>query len=85
MESLTIKFDHILIDRRWHDVRSFRAEDCDTERYLQVAKAGEKLAVSKGTKQRFHVERCNLKTLNEVEGKEQYHVKNSNWVAALGN
>jgi hypothetical protein len=33
---------HILIDRRWHsnvlDVRSFRAEDCDTDQCLVMAK-----------------------------------------------
>jgi hypothetical protein len=32
---------------------------------------------------RFHVERFNLKILNEVEGKEQYRVKISNRFAAL--
>jgi hypothetical protein len=34
---------------------------------------------------RFHIERYNLKKFNEVEGKEQYHVKISNRFAALGN
>jgi hypothetical protein len=36
-----------------------------------VAKAREMLAVSKETTQGFHVERYNLKKLNNVEGKEQ--------------
>jgi hypothetical protein len=42
---------------------------------LVVAKVRERLAVSKQTTHRFHVERFNLKKLNEVEGKEQYHVE----------
>ena len=45
------QIDCILIDRRWHssvfDVRSFRGADCDTNRYLVVADARERLAVSK--------------------------------------
>src|SRR5215475_6734358 len=36
------QIDHVLIDGRWHssivDVRSFRGADCDTDRYLAVAK-----------------------------------------------
>jgi hypothetical protein len=34
---------------------------------------------------RVHVERFNLKKLNEVEGKEQYHVEILNRFAALEN
>jgi hypothetical protein len=45
------KIDHILIDRRRHssilDVLSFRAADCNTDRYLVVAKVRERLSVSK--------------------------------------
>jgi len=45
------KIDHILIERRWRssilDARSFREADCDTDHYLVVAKARERLAVSK--------------------------------------
>jgi hypothetical protein len=45
------QIDHILIDRRRHssilDVRSFRAEDRDTDHYLVVAKVRKRLAVSK--------------------------------------
>jgi hypothetical protein len=75
------QIDHILVDRRWHlnilNVRSYRAADCDTDHYLVVAKVRELLAY------RFHMERFNLKKLNEVEGKEQYCVEDSNRFAAL--
>jgi hypothetical protein len=55
------QYDHILIDRRRHssilDVRSFRAAECDTDRYLVVAKFREKLAVSKQTTHAVQVEK----------------------------
>jgi hypothetical protein len=50
-----------------------------------VAKVRGRRAVSKQTMHRFHMERFNLKILNEVEGKEQYRVEISNRFAALGN
>jgi hypothetical protein len=81
--------DLFLIDRRLHssvlDVRSFRAPDCDIDHCLVVAKVRERLAVSKQTMHRVHMERFNLKKLNEVEGKEQYRVEISNRYAALEN
>jgi hypothetical protein len=40
-----------------------------------VAKVRERLAVNKQRSQRFHLERFNLKKLNEVEGKEQFRVE----------
>jgi hypothetical protein len=81
------QIDHILVDRQRHsnilDVRSYRAADCDTDHYLVVAKVREQLAVNKQRSHRIHVERFNLKKLNEVEGKGQYHVEVSNRFAAL--
>jgi len=45
------QINHILIDRRWNssilDVQSIRGADCDTDRYLVVAKVRERMAVSK--------------------------------------
>jgi hypothetical protein len=81
------QIDHILTDRLRHssvlDVRSFRAANCDTDHYLVVAKDWERLAVSKQRSQRFHIERFNLKKLNEVAAKEKYQVEVSNRFAAL--
>jgi hypothetical protein len=81
------QIDHILVDRRRHsnvlDVRSFRAADSNSVHYLVVAKIRERLAVNKQRSQRFDMERFNLKKLNEVEGKQQFHVEVSNRFAAL--
>jgi hypothetical protein len=81
------QIDHILIDRRRHssvlDVRSLRAADCDTDHYLVVAQFRERLAVNKQRSHKFHMERFNLKKLNEVEDKEKYRVEVSNRIAAL--
>jgi hypothetical protein len=68
-----------LIDRRCHstvlDDPSFRGADCDADHHLAVAKFMERMAVRKQTTLRFHMERLNLKKLNEIEGKEQYRVE----------
>jgi hypothetical protein len=78
------QIDHILVDRRRHlnilDVQSYRTADCDTDHSLVVAKVR---AVNKQRSHRFHMERFNLKKLNEVEGKERYSVEVSNKFAAL--
>jgi hypothetical protein len=64
------QIDHILVERRRHsnilDVRSDRAAVCDTDHYLVVAKVRERLAVNKQRSHRFHMEKFNLKKLNEV-------------------
>jgi hypothetical protein len=66
-------------------IRSFKAADCDTDHYFAVAKVRERLAMSKQTTNIFHMERLNLKTLNKVEGKEQFHIEIRNRLAALEN
>jgi hypothetical protein len=43
-----------------------------------VATIRERLAVNKQGSHNFHMERFNLKKLNEVDGKEKYHVEVSN-------
>jgi hypothetical protein len=50
-----------------------------------VAIVRERLTMSKQTTHRFYTEGFNLKKLNEVQGKEQYHVEISNKFAALEN
>jgi hypothetical protein len=83
------QIDHILIDRRRHssilDIRSFRAADCDTDRYLVAAKVRERLAVSKRAAQKIDTERFNAKNLNEGNVKEQYQITIRNMFAALEN
>jgi hypothetical protein len=63
------QIDHFLLDRRRHssvlDVRSFRAADCDTDRYLFVAKIRERIAVKKQGSHKLHTERSNLKKVNK--------------------
>jgi hypothetical protein len=50
-----------------------------------VAKVRERLIVSKQTTHGVHMERFNLKKLNEVEGKQQYRVEISNRFVTLEN
>jgi hypothetical protein len=66
-------------------VRSFRGADCDTDRYLVIAKVKERLAVSKRVAQKIDTERFNVKTLHEGYVKEQYQVTIRNKFAALEN
>jgi hypothetical protein len=49
---------------------------------LVVAKIRERLAGNKQEARKFHMERFNLKKLNEVEAKEKYRVEASNRFAA---
>jgi hypothetical protein len=64
------------------DVQSFRTADCDTDYYLVVVKRRERLAANKQRFHRLHMERYNLRKLNEIEGKKKYHVDVSNRFAA---
>jgi hypothetical protein len=48
-----------------------------------VAKVRGRLALNKQRSHRFHLERLNLKRLNDVEGNEQFRVEVSNRFAAL--
>jgi hypothetical protein len=48
-----------------------------------VAKVRERLAVVKQSAQKFDVERFNLRRLNELEVRKQYHIKISNTFEAL--
>jgi hypothetical protein len=50
-----------------------------------VVKVREILSVNKQTLHRFHIERFNLKKINEVDGKEKHCVEVSNRFVALGN
>jgi hypothetical protein len=60
------QIDHTLIHRRWHssilEVRSFRGADCDTDRYLVVAKSRERLLMCKRMVKKMDMERFNLKS-----------------------
>jgi hypothetical protein len=47
----------------------------DTDHSLLVAKDGQRLSVSKQAKQKLHMERFNLKKLNNVEGKNNIKLK----------
>ncbi|PNF36446.1 hypothetical protein B7P43_G15867 [Cryptotermes secundus] len=82
------QIDHILIGR-WHssipEVRSFRAADYDIDYYLVVAKVRKRLAVNKQMMHRVHMQRFNLKKLNEADSKEQYCVEISKRFVALEN
>jgi hypothetical protein len=48
-----------------------------------VAKLRERISVSKGAKQKFDLERFDMKKLNDVEVKEKYQVEISNRFATL--
>jgi len=67
------------------NVRSFRGDNCGPYHYLVVAKARERLAVSKQAAQKFDVVRFNIRKLSEVEVRKQYHIKMPNLFSALEN
>ena len=83
------QIDQMLIDNKWNssvlEVRSFKGVDCDTDRFVVVAKVRELLAVSKEAAQSFDEERFNVRKLNELEVRKQYQVETANWFAALEN
>jgi hypothetical protein len=83
------QIDHAVIDKRRHsniyDVRSFKGSDCDTDHYLMVAEVRQRLSKSKQGSQNFDIEIFNLRKLNYMELKGQYHVKSSNGFAAFEN
>ena len=83
------QIDHVLIDRRWHPsvlgVRSFRGVKCDTDHYLVITKATERLAVGKQAAQSFYRQRFNLWKLNETEVKEEYQTEIRKRFATLEN
>jgi hypothetical protein len=78
------QIDHILIDTKSHSsiiyAQSFRGAGCDNTHYL----ASEKIMKTFWAKQKFHMERFNLRKLNNVELKAQYEARISNRFVALG-
>jgi hypothetical protein len=50
---------------------------------MVVTKVWERLAVNEQRSHKFHIDRFNLKKLNDVEGKEQFRVEVTNRFAAL--
>jgi hypothetical protein len=59
----------------------FKAADCDTDHDLVVENVMERLAVSKQTTHRVHMERFNHKELNEVDVKSSIMLKSQTFPA----
>jgi hypothetical protein len=57
--------NHVSIDKRRHsntlDVQSYGGADCDTDHSLVVTKLRERISVSKRARQKFDLERFDLK------------------------
>jgi hypothetical protein len=79
--------DHVLINKRRYssilDVQFFRGADCDIDCYLVVEKLRERISVSKRARQKFDLERFDLKKLDDIEVKEKYQIEISNRFAVL--
>jgi hypothetical protein len=65
------------------DVCSFKGADCDTDLYLVLAKLRERISVSKRARQKFDLDRFDLKKLEDVEVKEKYQTETSNRFTGL--
>jgi len=57
------------------DAKSFGVADCDTYDYLVDSEVRERQSVSKQAAKKFDMERYNLQKLNNMEVKDQYHIK----------
>ncbi|PNF25286.1 hypothetical protein B7P43_G11534 [Cryptotermes secundus] len=79
------KYHMKILLRRHSSILDVQSSDCDTDHYRVVEKVRKRPAVSKQTTHRVHMERFNLKKLNEIEGKGQYRTEISNSFAALEN
>jgi hypothetical protein len=62
----------------------FQGADCNTDKYLWVAKVRERLAVIKQAAQKFDVERFNFRKQNELQIKKQYQINTSKRFASSG-
>ena len=83
------RFDHTLIDRRWHSsvlgLQSFRGADRGTDHCLVIANVRERWAVIKQAAQKLYGERFNLRKLSELEVWKQYQIEITEIFAALEN
>jgi hypothetical protein len=81
------QIDHVLIDKSRYsyilDIRSFRGADCDTDHYLLGAKLRERISESERARQKFDLEKYDLRNLYDIDVKEKYQVEISNRSAAL--
>jgi hypothetical protein len=57
----------------------------DTDHYLVVAKLRKRISISRRARQKFDLERFDLRKINDVEVKEKYQVEISNTSVDLEN